>query len=501
MCISNSTAVWNPDRTFSCFNTMAEPSGKNQGLRARLAFALRPKPSQNRLQKEPSIYDTRRSSRSSRSSIHTQDTRSSRSSFQTQDESFRTLERTRIDAQTGERRDDTEMLHSLSHHGFDEHEEEELESSESREPGEPIIASLPPEMWQYIMTFMSPSDAASLAFASKTLRYLLGDRPWGDLNLPENHQYKIRILVPMDKDLPRHLLCFPCASYHLRTQPGKESLKPAQVLNPLFNCPRVTQRPPRTHITPGRTLPFTFVQLVTRAQRYGPNYGIPVQSLNRRWNDPNSEWSHQTRYHIVKGHLLMRCVSTCYAEPGLTPAGMRLLLYSREDYTPYFSVCTHWRDGELMTVCKCAMGHIPLPPKLLSERVKEHAKGFLQRPSHPSPIVNLCAECRPMRRCPECPTEYLIELKFTEDKTDPVHMFKQALSVTRWSDLGDGTSPSSPEWAACNGEIAYDSFATIGGRGVSGIFEAQSTDHVAVTRILSLNPNNEKLGEAGSKWY
>jgi hypothetical protein len=106
-----------------------------------------------------------------------------------------------------------------------------------------------------------------------------------------------------------------------------------------------------------------------------------------------------------------------------------------------------------------------------------------------------------MRRCPECPTEYLVELKLSEDKNDPLVKFKQSIVVTRWSDLGDGSSPSSPEWAAVSGEQAYDSFALIGKRGISGIFESQSGVTMPGQRMLSLNPKMEKLGEKGHRWY
>jgi len=193
-------------------------------------------------------------------------------------------------------------------------------------------------------------------------------------------------------------------------------------------------------------------------------------------------------------------VSTCFALPGLPPAGERHLLYSREDFVPYFSVCAHWKDGELMPLVKCALRHIPKPISGSGlRRVGDEVKYRLHRPN---PIITLCSECRPMRRCPECPTEYLIELKMAEDRTDPVNIFKQALVLTRWSDLGDGSSPWSPEWAACNGEAEYDSFKAIGRRAISGVFEAQfNSDTIPGQRVLSMNPNNEKRGEAGHNWY
>lgn len=120
----------------------------------------------------------------------------------------------------------------------------------------------------------------------------------------------------------------------------------------------------------------------------------------------------------------------------------------------------------------------------------------------PDSLVTLCEECRPMRRCPECPSEYLIELKKMEERA--TNSFKRAIMVTRWCDLGDGTSPASSEWAACNGEgDAYDSIKEIGKRAISGVFESHFTeDHIPGQRILSLNPKMEKHGDVDDpNWY
>lgn len=110
-----------------------------------------------------------------------------------------------------------------------------------------------------------------------------------------------------------------------------------------------------------------------------------------------------------------------------------------------------------------------------------------------------------MRRCPECPTEYLIEFKLEEDRTDPDPRlrFKQCMVVTRWSDLGDGKDPSKGEWAAINAEEggAYDSFAMLGRRAISGVFESQTGVGGPGQRIVNLNPKGEKKGEAGHNWY
>jgi hypothetical protein len=410
------------------------------------------------------------------------------------------------DKQTGEIIDHTDLLHSLvDQDPLDPwFEQDQFRVAQaSTQSGERIVSKLSPDIWRRVLDYITPADAANLAFSCKAFRDLVGPEPWNALNHPDNHHHKINFLVHMDRYLPGHLLCFTCATYHVRIQNGQESLKPTNIRNLLFNCPNLgipNKKVARTRLTFGRTLPFTFVQLALRPHHYSPDHGIKAESLSRRYKDRDSSWSHQTRYAIVNGHLLLRVVSTCFAPPGLPPAGERHLLYSREDFVPYFSVCSHWRDGELMPSVKCALRHIPKPIQGSGlKRVGDEVKYRLHRPN---PIITLCSECRPMRRCPECPTEYLIELKMAEDRSDPVNIFKQALVVTRWSDLGDGSSPWSPEWAACNGEAEFDSFKAIGRRAISGVFEAHfNGDLIPGQRIISLNPNKEKRGEAGHNWY
>jgi hypothetical protein len=190
-------------------------------------------------------------------------------------------------------------------------------------------------------------------------------------------------------------------------------------------------------------------------------------------------------------------------EGGMTAAAKRMLLFSRGDYTPYFSVCSHWKNGLLTSIPKCALDHIPFVPDsevYVMTQLKEKVVGK-KSIGH----VNLCSRCRPMRRCPECPTEYLFELKLVEDKTVRNHSaerFKQALVVSRWSDLGPGRCPEDKEWAAIAGENdEYDSFVEIGRRAISGIFESAFTDTIPGQRILSMNPKKVKADEIGGDWY
>jgi hypothetical protein len=479
---------------------MVESIPSKRGFRSRFANAFRTKSSPARLQKVPPLEFTESLKRNTREKLIGGSTLTSQQSPTDGSQQWQ------VDEQTGER-DHTGLLHGLAHHesydSLDSLSQKILGIQPYRDPGEPMIASLSAELWDQIADHLTPTETANLALSSKTLWKLLGPAPWITLDDPKNHEYKVKLLVGMDRLLPDHLLCFPCAKYHLRIKKGEESLKATRILNPLFNCPNATNvayATSRARLTTGHHLPFPFVQLVMRAHRFGSQYGISADTLSRRYKDRESEWMHQTRYYVHKGHLLLRTVSRTFAAPDLPISGQRHLLYSREDYFPYFSVCAHWRDGELMNICKCALDHVVRPKETITQQLHKGPaiKLSLRNPNY---FITQCSKCRPMRRCPQCPTEYLIELKLAEDRTDPANQFKQAIIVTRWSDLGDGRNPTEGPWAACNGDIDIDSFETIGKRALSGIFESQSGVTIPGQTILSLNPKRTRKGEEGHNWY
>lgn len=424
-------------------------------------------------------------------------------------------------------RDYTDVIHGLAHHdSFDSLVDKALakeklnfepEDPKAREIFEQLMAlhaqqfaALSSEVWRQIASLLDPADAASLAVSSRTLYQKIGHEPLRALNRAENRRYRYVFLNYLDRSLPQHLLCFPCSRFHSRSNPGQESLKADYVNNPLFYCPKARDTVlPRTRLTHGRELPYAFVQLALRGQNFTTGHGIQPESLSRRWKDRDSGWTHRTRYMINDGHLLGRVVSQAVTLPGkeMTETRMRHLLYDREEYTPFFSVCAHWRDGDLMRVCKCAILHVPEPPQTYSQQLKKGPQ-ISRTAAHPSFIVRGCGICRPMRRCPECPSEYLVEIQMVEDKEDPFRRFKHAITVTRWFDLGDGTSPhSSPEWVAINGTNAensiepYESYESLGRRALSGVFESKVSGSVPGQYMKSLNPRNEKLGEEGHGWY
>lgn len=422
---------------------------------------------------------------------------------------MRAQERHVLDKDTGERKDLTDMMHAFT---FKEHTEDEEEIIHLEEweydpfgtDGATLLSKFCPELWGLVENYLTPLDIANLASTCRAMYVRLGEVSYELLRNPLHMSHRLDFLLAMDQKLPNHLFCFPCAQWHVRIAPGTEKLKQPKVLNPVFNCPNSTNnllRPPRIRISDYRELPFTFVQLYKRAWEHGPQYGIDVHSLARRWKDAESEWTHETMFHINKyGHVMMRVKSQVFVEGGLQPTAKRMLLYSRNDYTPYFSVCSHWRKGVLTSLPKCALDHIPVH----EVNVYRDAVNKVRGPKVNGP-TQLCTFCRPMRRCTDCPTEYLFEMKLVEDKRVQKmgpERFRQVLLVTRWSDLGPARSPHDPEWASIVGKYdQYDSFKEIGNRAVSGTFESAFTDTTPRQRILSLNPDNLEENEERGDWY
>jgi len=419
-----------------------------------------------------------------------------------------------------------------------------------------LLMHLPSELWCTVAGHLNPFDAASLALSHPILRLKLGAYHT-HLSQVEHKQKRAAYLIKHhDHELPAHLFCFLCNKYHVRTHPGDEKLPLSNELVDVFRCPNAINLPtPRMRLTDKRTLPFAIIQLLMRYQLYGPQYGIPFEPLSRRWLDKESGWSHAIRFVIVpypfvdpsdpldlasgsevlsemdksasmyltgadtiarpsaakaaamreaalerdpnqKYHVLMRVQSQRFTPPSLTASEERLLLYSRNDYAPYFSVCSHW-NGPLMPLAKCALHHVPRPAEGVLSQIAKGPKVKLSS-INPNQMPRLCDNCRPLRRCSACPTEYLLTVKLVEDTKDPEHRFKHALSVTRWSDLGDASAPwvskdgsfGSREWAAIAGEGkdigSYQSFEEVGRLTLCSRFEMAVGNEAPGERCLPL---------------
>jgi len=447
-----------------------------------------------------------------------------------------------------------------------------------------LVAQLPSEIWRTIATHLNPYDAGNLAASNKVLRLKLGAFHT-HLSFPLHKHRRIAQLLEFDYHYPNHLFCFNCTKFHPRVKIGLERL-PLTNLIDVYNCPNATNLPaPRLRLADKRILPFAMVQLMMRHKLHGDAYGVPPEALGRRWVDRETGWTHNVRFVIVpypfadasdpldmasgstafseisnyddlpnyasdstpynpsssrrpdptlnnpnqKYHVLMRCTSTHFATAALTQSEERLFLYSRNDYAPYFSACAHW-NGPLMPLAKCALRHVPAAPDSVVSQLHRGPRVSISK-ANPNQMPRQCDECRPIRRCSACPTEYMFRVKFVEDKQDVEKPFKHAMSVTRWSDLGDASSPwvsessstsiaspsnvsprwdyGSKEWAAIVGEDgtgvggkmnkdgswstgrskggSYDSFGNVGRLTLCSRFEMAVGNEPPGERCLPLN--------------
>lgn len=285
---------------------------------------------------------------------------------------------------------------------------------------------LPSEIWEMVANHLAPSTAAALTMTGRRMYRYLGNQYLDALNAEENREEKASFLHHFEDKLPQHILCWQCGVYHHRQDASSERLGQYESA-----CPRY-RADAQSMLSRDRLIPWDLVHLATRAARHTPAHGIPTSALTKKWTS-ESGWKHTTRALLVDTHLVLRASSLSWVEAYMSASELRVVVDER--YHERFSHCKHISNS-LDKYAKCAVSHI--------------------RPGYQ--VTAQCAACRPLRRCNQCPSEYLIEIKLVEDRQGPrsplLPAFRHALSVTRWSDLGAGTSPhASLEWRAARSPL------------------------------------------------
>lgn len=287
------------------------------------------------------------------------------------------------------------------------------------EPEPNIFNKLPPELWLDIIEFLSPASAASLTYTYRWMYNQYGERPCSILKLPGHEQDKLELLSYLDADLPKHRLCHPCAIFHRRKSLRAEQKEvKANYRGCWIGCER---RAGQTKLGTGYSLTWPSIRSVMRACRFGPEYGMPLDVLARVWENDDG-WKHRAEPSIVNGRLLMKVQSALPVD-----WATESIFKNRIS-----DIMRHSWLGCLQEMVKCALRHIR---------------------SDESYTIGDCL-CKGLRRCPKCPTEYMIETKRTSNISGDMRQSMEArgvqhvLIVTKWMDYGEGKSPLSPEWQA-----------------------------------------------------
>jgi len=273
----------------------------------------------------------------------------------------------------------------------------------------PLPGSLPTELWQLISSFLPISSQAALCLTSRQFYHTLDTRCRKRLrDDPEECRSFLKLL---DSQLPKHVLCYECLTYHKRTamqQRLTEKHSPGLVL---FMCKMTYLR-------------FSDVQLAMRQERLGPKYGKSVpsfqSSLRRAGVTIPSTYSYSFEAVPVNGRLLFRLD---VKRPILAHTNLRRSLGFRIN----MGMCEHYYV-ELSRLIRCAHAHVAA--------FHENGAKSIVANGH-------CDDCMVIQRRPTCPSEYTIKITPTDKNLNEF-----VVHLTRWADAGDGTDPHEGAWKA-----------------------------------------------------
>lgn len=315
------------------------------------------------------------------------------------------------------------------------------------------LTDLPLELLWTISKYLSPVDLACLALGNRHLLHCYAGAAFKNFSNSRTgtptDDARIKLLSQLSCDLPQYYLCFVCLRLHLWKK----------VALPTCARPMIDHRPdvlantdwylisplPLAHYPSFAFYKFYFVhlQLAMRRFYYGPEFGIPVESLlyteitrdRLRSQGPpflqppinSSVEEDQEKYAMIA--LFSSEARICSTPPALCMRTQDVAVVKRQ-YVPRMWPC---RENGTMIACR----HITtLDP------------GF--RDILASQITRYCSTISPKvpadkGRCDTCNTSWQLEIR-TLDET------YASLTFTIWMDLGPGLSIDDPQWKyRCHG--------------------------------------------------
>lgn len=310
-------------------------------------------------------------------------------------------------------------------------------------------------MLQHIASFLPTSSAAALALCSRSLNRVLGTQYWEKLR--ETHQEgREEFLWLLEKDLPDYIFCQRCAKLHRPDSRGavEVDLSLGQQ-RPCFEADMSAH----TIWYYRDRLRFEHVQIAMKQHRLGLNSSIHVdhQSHTETY-ESGSPYGHQVSFNA-------RIVSNTF----LVRAQDRLLIPADEVVPSlpieFLAICPHLPDmwlyhDELSEALRCRLSHL--------------------HDQHP------CAKCDGLKQCRYCPTEYQIDQKSFGKRGNVIF-------ITRWLDLGAGSTHLDPKWRSHVWEAASvgtDKAFEFAAGSIRAVFELQ--EHFSFESIVT-SDNLRKL--------
>lgn len=288
---------------------------------------------------------------------------------------------------------------------------------------------LPPEIWLDIADHLSLVDACTLALTCKKVCAALSRPYFSRLNEPESRKDKYLFLSNIERlhPPPNHWLCERCVKFHFF-----DISKPEQLLEPSCNGP---YRDKGFALWPGATLSWRAVHLVMRARRLGPEYGIPIDLLNRirdeqcgagRWtNSVTAVVAYDSSLLLeIKGTAITQDAVESHNDTATAPTFENI--YSHGSNTCGIPICRHGRGTCYWTM---PQRHVLRIDCSTFDRMRQSLP----------PLASQC-HCA----CLWCESDCFFDVVEVENHT--------IWNFSRWVDLGQGTRLSSEEWCVATYE-------------------------------------------------
>lgn len=274
------------------------------------------------------------------------------------------------------------------------------------------IEQLPPEIFGEIGKDLKVVDVLCFSSTSRTVKQKLDldlPRLQRQITLPHELEYKLRL----EKDRPDWILCATCGILHRRLRNDA-----------LLGSVATMSRPERACASSfSGYLDVTFgyhhyrlwrevFDLVLRAHEYGPEYGLPLSSLNYRCDMAN--------YGHSRTHVRVEC----------TPKIVKSRLFLKIHFfvtVDFRRPLWHQIDNQArIHLCR----HLGAPHL---DRSKETC--FVTHVDHED-----CARCREVWGCRKCATEGAV--KIVRAHSDQIG----TLEIIAWKDLGSRGCPLTQPW-------------------------------------------------------
>lgn len=299
------------------------------------------------------------------------------------------------------------------------------------------LFKLAPELWSQIISLLSLEDVVSLALTCKSLLQTIGSGPFESLKKPEYTSRRVRFLVHMIGNHPRHILCSRCGIFHKRSvlvwYPARGIRRNREKHDHCYGLCNESERKSQQNLELLQfyagiwNIEWDIVKHVVGAHRAGSGFAEMHLSLSRDQIDIDGG-HHSVRARVCESHLLMRFQTVLRVKENLSVRTLH-----NQEPSSIQSRCRHMAfalNSEYDCLVSCGK-YLGKPFWYWSHEAYTCSIDVRRR-------LSACT-----KTCMECPSEYQLQLVGKD------------LVFTRWVDFGECLSEPTEEYKALSeGQIS-----------------------------------------------